>query len=131
VAQSADRDANQALRARLDEVRGEYEQLRGGLTELGQRLATLRVTAESPDGLIRATVGPRGQLVDLRIDHRGYHTVDADELSHAILATVRAAVADTTAQVRELVGGCLPAGSGDPVFLDDDLGDLLRGTDDA
>ena len=130
MAHSADRDANQALRAVLDDVRGQYAQLKAGLGELQQTLAALQVTAESPDGLVRATVGPRGQLVDLHIDHRSYRTVDADELAFAIVATVRAAVADTTEQVRKLVGDHLPADSDGSAFLPDgDFGQFLRRQD--
>lgn len=130
MAHSADRDANQELRAVLDDVREQYARLKAGMGELQRSLAALQVTAESPDGLVRATVGPRGQLVDLYIDHRSYRTVDADELAFAIVATVREAVADTTEQVRKLVGDHLPADSDGLAFLPDgDFGRFLQRQD--
>ncbi|MEU0153403.1 hypothetical protein [Micromonospora fulviviridis] len=44
MAESADREANRALRARFDEVYGQYQRLLSGLDELRSRLAELRVT---------------------------------------------------------------------------------------
>ena len=82
MAQTADRDANQALRARFDEVYGQYQRLRVGLDDL-QRTAR-RVAGSRPssdDGLVTATVGPRGQLVTLQLDRRAYRDHDPDQLA--------------------------------------------------
>jgi hypothetical protein len=57
VSERVDRDANRELRARFDDVYGQYQQLRSGLDELGSRLAELRVTRRSADGRVSATVG--------------------------------------------------------------------------
>src|SRR4051812_40181107 len=81
MADMADRDANHALRARLDDVYGQSPRLRSGRDDMQRQLPELRVTAESDDGLIRATVGPRGELLDLRLDHRIYRDMDADALA--------------------------------------------------
>lgn len=127
---SADRDANRALRARFDDVRSQYDRLRAGMDDLQQRLATMNVTAESRDGLVRATVGPRGQLVDLKLDRAIYRIGDADELARTIVATVEKAVAQTTEQVQELVATYLPADSGALGFMrDGDFGHLLQRQD--
>ena len=132
MAQTADREANRALRARFDEVYGQYERLRAGLDELRQRLATLRVTERSADGQVTATVGPRGQLIKLELDPRIYRDHDVDALAAKIIATVDKAVASATAAVQDLVGGYLPAGSGAVDFLKDgDFGSLLRRGDAA
>ncbi|MEU7903857.1 YbaB/EbfC family nucleoid-associated protein [Actinoplanes sp. NPDC049118] len=126
----ADRDANHALRARFDDVYGQYNRLRSGMDDMQRRLAELRVSADSDDGLIRATVGPRGQLLDLRLDRRIYRDMDAGELGRKIVATVARAAANTSEQVEQLVAGYLPADSGPMRYIrDNDFGSLLRRQD--
>ncbi|GAA0541962.1 hypothetical protein GCM10010172_24240 [Paractinoplanes ferrugineus] len=130
MTRQADRDANRALRARFDDVVSQYERLRSGLDEMQERLSRMAVTAESPDGLVRATVGPRGQLINLELDPDIYRRADADELSRKILRTVEQAVAKTTDQVQEMVGEYLPADSGAARFMrDGNFGTLLSRQD--
>lgn len=130
MAQSADRDANRALRARFDEVFSQYQRLRSGMDELQQRLAELRITAESDDGLVRATVGPRGQLISLELDPRIYRRADPDELAEKITDTVRRATDQSVDQVQQVMSGYLPAGSGAVGFLkDNNFGTLLKRQD--
>ncbi|NMO54433.1 YbaB/EbfC family nucleoid-associated protein [Actinoplanes sp. TBRC 11911] len=104
----SDRDANRHLRDRLAEVYGRYGRLRSDMDELQRRLASLRVTVESTNGLVRATVGPRGQLVDLQLDRRRAPTMDSDRLARAILATVQEAARRSVDQVEELMAEYLP-----------------------
>ena len=130
MADMADRDANHALRARFDDVYGQYQRLRSGMDDIQRRLADLRVSAESDDGLIRATVGPRGQLVDLRLDRRIYRDMDAAELSRKIVTTTEKAAAQVAERVQEMMAGYLPADSGPMRFIrDNDFGSLLRRQD--
>lgn len=130
MADMADRDANHALRARFDDVFGQYQRLRSGMDDMQQRLAELQVSAESDDGLIRATVGPRGQLIDLRLDRRIYRDMDAGELGRKIVTTTEQAAARMAEQVQQLMAGYLPADSGPMRFIrDNDFGSLLRRQD--
>ena len=130
MAETADRDANHALRARFDDVYGQYHRLRSGMDEIQRRLTTMQVSAESADGLVRATVGARGQLIDLRLDRRIYSQSDEGTLGRTIVATVQQAAAQTTQQVEELMAAYLPAESGPMRFLkDNDFGSLLRRSD--
>ena len=130
MVETADRDANQALRERLAEVYGQYARLRSHLDDLQRRLAGLRVSAVSEDGLVRATVGPRGQLVDLTPDRGICQEADSDRLARTIVATAQEAAAQTAGQIEELMAGYLPADSGTLRFLrDNDLGSLLGRTD--
>ena len=127
MTRSADRDVNRALRARFDEVFGQYERLRSGLDELQQRLAAFETTATSDDGHVTATVGPRGELVRLALDPRVYRHHDADGLAHKITTTVRKAAAAAAVGVQDLVRGYLPAGTGTADFLQDgNLSSLLN-----
>jgi len=126
VAETADRDANHALRDRLADVYGQYARLRSDLDDLQRRLAALRVSCESEDGLVRATVGPRGQLVELSLDRQICRESDSDRLARTIVATVQAAAAQTAGQIEEMMAGYLPADSGTMHYLrDGELGSLL------
>ena len=132
MAQSADRDANHALRARLDDVLGQYDRLRAGVTDLQARLAALRVTAATPDRLVRATVEARGRLAELTIEPGAYRTHRPAELAKLITRTVQQATDEAAERVEALVGEHLPAGSGVPGFLrDGDFGHLLARADDT
>jgi DNA-binding protein YbaB len=131
VAETADRDANRALRARFDDVFGQYQRLRSGMDEIQRRLAEMQVSAESEGGLIKATVNSRGQLAELKLDRRVYRDMDPDRLSREIVAVVGEATARTTDEVRDLMSGYLPPDSGTMGFLrDNDFGSLLRRPDD-
>jgi DNA-binding protein YbaB len=130
VAQTADRDANRALRARFDEVYGQYERLRSGLDELRQRLADMQVVHRSPDGTVAAVVDSRGQLLRLHLDRRIYRDADPDALATRITETVQQASQSAARAVQELVAGYLPADSGVADYLrDGNFGALLRRTD--
>ncbi|MGV9368983.1 YbaB/EbfC family DNA-binding protein [Micromonospora sp. BL1] len=130
MAESADRDANRALRARFDEVYGQYQRLRSGLDELQTKLAELRVTERSDDGQVTAVVGARGELISVEVSPAAFHDRDARALSRKITETVlRASTAATTA-TRELVSGYLPPGSPSIEFLrTNDFGALLGRAD--
>jgi DNA-binding protein YbaB len=132
VADTADRDPNRALRARFDDVFGHYQRLRSGLDDIQRRLAEMQVSAESADGLIRATVDSRGHLRELKLDPAVQREMDPDRLGREIVGAVREATARTTDQVREMMSGYLASDSGAMRFLhDNDFGSLLRRSDQA
>ncbi|BEL07968.1 hypothetical protein Q0Z83_061590 [Actinoplanes sichuanensis] len=130
MSRQADRDVNHALRARFDDVVSQYQRLRLGLDDIQERLSTLAVTEESADGSVRATVGARGQLIDLRLSRDIYRQGDPDELARTILRTVERAVARTGDRVQEMVGEFLPSGSAAAGFMrDGNFGNLLARQD--
>ncbi|GAA2703357.1 YbaB/EbfC family nucleoid-associated protein [Micromonospora olivasterospora] len=130
MVERADRDANRALRARFDEVFGQYRQLRSGLDELQTRLAQLRVTERSDDGQVTAVVGARGELISVDVEPSVFQERDAKALSRKITSTVHRATAAAVAATQELVAGYLPAGSGSAEFLrTGDFGALLGRAD--
>lgn len=112
MTQRADRAVNDALRGRADEVLGQYERIRAGMTELRERLSAFSSTAQSPDGLVIATVDARGHLVRLVFDPRAYRTHRPDQLATVATTTIRLATASAAAAVQDLVAGYLPPGSG-------------------
>lgn len=117
VTESADRDANRALRARFDDVYGQYQRLRSGLDELQTKLAELRVTERSEDGQVTAIVGARGELISVDLAPSVFHDRDAKALSRKITNTVLRASAAAVTATRELVAGYLPPGSPSVEFL--------------
>ncbi|MEV6488543.1 YbaB/EbfC family nucleoid-associated protein [Actinoplanes sp. NPDC051633] len=125
MADRVDRDANRALRARFDDVLGQYQRLRSGLDDLQRQLAELRISATSRDGMVTATVDARGRLVDLKLHRAPSATVDK-----TILTTVRAAASAAADRVQELMSSTLPPDSGAAEFVrDGDFGSLLRRAD--
>ncbi|MGW6197218.1 YbaB/EbfC family nucleoid-associated protein [Kribbella sp. NPDC055110] len=58
-------------------------------------------TAESPDGLVEATVGVYGELVGLVLDARVYRTPDAEVLAEQIRTVINDAHSKAQDAVRE------------------------------
>lgn len=103
MTETADRAANQALRNDLEDVYGRYEELRSGVDELQRSLATMQVSAASPDGVVQATVNADGDLVGLRLDQQACREWNADTLARIIVETVQHAAAGKHRQVEQLV----------------------------
>jgi DNA-binding protein YbaB len=126
VARTSDRDANQALRERFAQVYGDYSRIRAGMGELQERLAAMQVRVSSPDGLVTAVVGPRGQLISLALDPEAYREHTPPRLAAIITETVRQAAARAAEESRALLGEYLPAGSAGVEFLrTNDFGALM------
>lgn len=89
-------------------MRIDLDGFRDGLLEVRRRLADVRATAESDDGLVAATVGGRGELLELTLDPRVYRTTDARALADDILGTVRRAAAIARDEVYAITKDSLP-----------------------
>ena len=98
----------QALRARADELMAQFEQMRSGMGDLQQKLRAVTGTATSDDGLVKATVGPRGHLINLELDPRIYRRPNSRQLAATITDTVQRAAARALAQVEELCTPFIP-----------------------
>ncbi|GAB2580541.1 hypothetical protein Aab01nite_57130 [Paractinoplanes abujensis] len=131
MAVTANRDANRELRDRLAEVHERYTRMRSDLDDLQRRLDAIRVTVVSADGLVRVTVGPRGQLIDLRLIRRATRNMDNEYVSRTIVATVHSAAQQAAERVQTLMGDYLPADSGALRYLrDNNFGTLLGRSDE-
>jgi len=93
---------------------------------------SMKITGEawSQDGLIRAVVGPRGQLLELELDPRVFRKPDSKALAAEILATVRIAVSEAMAKGQELADSAMPSDMRLGKVGDMDISDLWR-SDDA
>jgi DNA-binding protein YbaB len=88
--------------------RADYERLRDDLLEVKARIADIEATADSPDGLVSATVVGRGELSELYLDPRIYRTTDSKALARSIVDTIRDAVGQTREQLFEITRRYLP-----------------------
>lgn len=102
------REDNRQLKARAEELMGEFNRLRTGMGELQQKLRQITATAKSEDGYVKATVGPRGQLIRLDLDPRIYRRPDSKQLAETITETIKRATADVMAQVSEACKPYIP-----------------------
>lgn len=100
-------------RPRIDEAarREQYIRLRDDLLEIKSRIADIEVTADSPDGLISATVVGRGELSELRLDPRIYRTADSKALAKSIVDTIGAAVEMAEEELFTITRPFLPPGA--------------------
>ena len=75
-----------AIRAVLADLNSSLD----GAARTRQQILEIRGVAWSEDGLIKATVGPRGQLIDLEINPRVYRTPNSSAMTWAMRAQVQA-----------------------------------------
>jgi DNA-binding protein YbaB len=92
------------LRGLMDELDKTLE----NLPDTQRRLMSLSGVGWSEDGLVKAVVGPRGQLVDLEIDPRVFRRPDAQALRSSILAATTAAIRRVSEQTQEIMFGQVP-----------------------
>lgn len=97
-----------ALRARLEQLLSQYGQVRSDLSAAQAKIRTVQGHAESADGGIKVTVGPRGALVGLDVDPRTYRKLGPSELTEQILGLTREAVRDVTGQMEAIMRPFLP-----------------------
>jgi DNA-binding protein YbaB len=109
-------------RAQVEELLAEYRRSREQLGAVHRRLASIQESASSQDGLVTATVGASGQLVELVIVESAYRTLRPHELAERIVELTAAASAKVTRAAGEVIAAVLPTGT-DPEAL-------LRGTAD-
>lgn len=101
---------NAALRARLDELLGEYDRLRKNVSDAQQRMKSMRGTASSSDGTLKVTVDSRGKLTGLDIEPRAYRRYSPSQLAEEILRLTNEATEQVTEAMAEAMAPFLPRG---------------------
>ena len=114
-----------ALGSMIDDLR----QSLAGIEETRARLVKVTGVAWSDDRLIKAVVGPRGQVIDLEIDPRIYRSPNSQQLAMTIVATIKAAVADAAAKTQEIVASALPRDRGLDLLGNSDMERALTSHD--
>ena len=98
---SFDAETGSAQVSRLDDLNRETRRIR-------TTMEGATGTAESSDGLVEATVGVYGELVDLVLDARIYRMPDADVLAQQIRAVINDAHAKAQDAVRTKLTDLFP-----------------------
>lgn len=93
-----------ALQGLMEELDRTLERI----PETQRQLMELTGVAWSGDGMVKAVVGPRGQLLDLEIDPRVFRRPDAGALKMSIMGAVTAAIQKVNEQSREIILGQVP-----------------------
>lgn len=92
----------------LEKLMSAYEDLQSNMQHMQAELMNTRAVGTSDNGMVQATVGPRGQLVDLLIDPMVYRRPDAVELADMVLEATGNAVALVSDLVTEILGRYIP-----------------------
>jgi DNA-binding protein YbaB len=99
----------------VSDLYSDYARLARQVQEAQRELDELRVTADSDDGLVTATVGGRGELLGLTLDPRVYR--DTEGLAVTIKNTITEAAEGARRQAFELNRPFLPRDA-DPDHVD-------------
>jgi DNA-binding protein YbaB len=114
-----------AIFSMIDDLR----QTVGSVNETHKKMAQVTGVAWSDDRLIKATVGPRGQLVDLEIDPRVYRQPNSKALAATIVATVRRACEEAMAKTQEIAEAAMPSDFGATKLGNLSMARLMRSHD--
>lgn len=96
------------VKARVEEMMAEVRRMAHGIGDVQKKIFQVTATAESEDGLITVTVGPRGHLIDLEIDPRIYRRPDAALLAQTIVETTRRAIEQASEEIANLYNEFVP-----------------------
>ena len=96
------------MRAEIETMLKEYRDMRARLVTLTSELAAMTATAHSADGVVRATVSPHGNLVDLQIDERAVQRRGMTALVPSILEATGRASTEVRAKARTAMRQFLP-----------------------
>ena len=114
-----------AIFSMIDDLR----QTMGSVNETHQKMVQVTGVAWSDDRLVKATVGPRGQLVDLEIDPRVYRQPNSKALAATIVATVRRASEEAMAKTQAIVDAAMPSDFGVAKLGNLSIAKLMRSHD--
>lgn len=103
-------------RTQVAELVADYRRSREALASMHKSLATISESATSTDGLVTATVGAKGTLVDLVIEDAAYRRLRPAELARVVLGTTAAAATKAARAAASTFSPLLPAGT-DPEAL--------------
>jgi len=96
------------MRAYAEQLQARFDKLSTEAPAIQAQARAVQVTEKSPDGLISATVGARGELIRLDLDPRIYRRPDSRELADSITDTIKAAAAKAQDTVLDLFEPLVP-----------------------
>lgn len=98
----------EGMRAYAEQLQARFDKLSTEAPAIQAQARAVQVTEKSPDGLISATVGARGELIRLDLDPRIYRRPDSRELADSITDTIKAAAAKAQDTVLDLFEPLVP-----------------------
>src|SRR5262249_15714654 len=101
---------NAQLRARMEELLGEYEQLRRNMSAARDRMRAMSGSASTTDGTVKVRVDSNARLTGLEIDPKAYRRFSPSQLAEEIQRLYREATNDVTARVGDVMAPFLPDG---------------------
>lgn len=96
------------MRARLEQMMSQVRRMASDVNNVQKKMMRVTATVRSADGLVTATVGPRGHLIDLELDPRIYRRPNSGLLAQTIVDTVRQAVEQAANEVQDLLESTVP-----------------------
>jgi DNA-binding protein YbaB len=96
----------------IESMVGDLRRSLDNMGTLQRQLMRVTGTAWSDDRMVKAVVGPRGQLIELDIDPRVYRKPNSKALAASIVATVRAAVDDVLREGADILDQNVPRDAG-------------------
>lgn len=100
---------NAVLRARMEQLLGEYEQLRRDLAAARERMRGLSGAASTSDGTVTVGVDAQGRPNRLEIDPKAYRRFSPSQLAAEILRLYAQAGREVTGKAAEVMAPFLPA----------------------
>ncbi|MCP2323138.1 DNA-binding protein YbaB [Hamadaea flava] len=88
----------------------DYELLAEEIRAVQRDLAGIRATYDSPDGLVSATVGGAGELIELWLDPRVFRNPDSVLLARTVTETIHGAAELAQRQGLAIAAAYLPPG---------------------
>ncbi|GHF78342.1 DNA-binding protein YbaB [Amycolatopsis bartoniae] len=103
-------------RAQVEELLAGYRRSREQLASVQRELTSVTASASDADGLVTATVGPRGTLTGLVIKDEAYRRCRPAELADRIVRVTAEATVRALTAAGEVLAPVLPGGT-DPQAL--------------
>jgi DNA-binding protein YbaB len=110
----------------VEALLADYRRTREQLAEVHRELLAIKESVTNPDGLVTATVGPQGKLLNLVISDAAYQRYRAAELAQEVVRTTASAASRAAERANATLRPVLPPDS-DPSALLAGRADLQPG----
>lgn len=96
------------MKAHLEQMMSQVRRMATDVTSTQKKMMRITATVKSADGTVTATVGPRGHLIDLKIDPKVYRRPNSALLAQTIVQTVQEAVEQALNEGQDLMQATIP-----------------------
>lgn len=103
--------AGPSLGAQLEQLATEYTRIRTEMQTIQEKVRATTATVKSDNGMLTVTVGPQGDIVELKVNNREYRKMAPAELANVLTTTLTRARAAVHEQMRGILTPVMPAGT--------------------